>query len=123
MKKVAVVYTGDQARNRFGLLECDYEFAIRVRKCLSEPCLFRHNAVIVKSSEEALAHVTGSMVQGLIVYVQDEMADEARRVANEHPRLRVVLFAESIPQGEVIHMSHHWVNDDECHVIRLANLG
>lgn len=62
---------------------------------------------VVRSTEEALAHVGH---QGVIFYVTMGMADEAERVHKEYSRIRVVVLSgESWGRG-VIYFPKAWVS-------------
>ena len=51
-----------------------------------------------------------SSTGGVMVFTTIGMAEEAKRVAKEHPRLKVVLFTGAMPRGEVVFVNKGWLN-------------
>ncbi|MBI4032768.1 hypothetical protein HY374_03620 [Candidatus Berkelbacteria bacterium] len=65
---------------------------------------------VVRSTDEALAWLYN---RDVIIYISRGMTDEAKKVAAEHPRIRVILFTGLVPDGEVIFVSKTWVYSSE----------
>ncbi|MBI4132395.1 MAG: hypothetical protein HY474_02060 [Candidatus Sungbacteria bacterium] len=113
MRKVAIVNTGgygDHSAEKGSydsLVETLERTLKQARRSDQQPAA---DVSVTRSTEEALQWVGG---YGTVVYVTRGMGRDAKKVAEEHPGVRVVIFTGAVPEREVFWFSKWWVSDTE----------
>jgi hypothetical protein len=106
--KVAIVKQGEwgglhQSAGDYDLLTEELERRLRDEPDRTHPDRpdERHFDVkVTRNTQDALAWISGS--GDAIIYISRSMIAEAKRVANEYPRLRVIVWTGLLPESEVI---------------------
>lgn len=106
--KVAIVKQGEwgslhQSHGDYDLLTKELERRLHDepdRTHPDRPDERRFDVKVTKNTQDALSWINGS--GGAIIFISRSMIAEAKRVASEHPRLRVIVWTGLLPEGEVI---------------------